>query len=190
MARAFKLTHNHHQLRQVAPTPHFLNGGGADLTTRYSCRNATAGSVAAARRAGINEAASAVSASTPPTRISVWTSQGSVWNSIEAISCPLQWTPAAPTPNPRTASVSELRSALTSENTEKIAAAVKELRKAPDAPAAPERLRRLERRCDEVAAEFGGLSKARPQGIDREMLVAVFLKLSGKLARMKLEMGI
>ena len=80
--------------------------------------------------------------------------------------------------------------ALIPENTEKIAAAVKELRKAPDAPAASERLRRLERRCDEVAAEFGGLSKARPQGIDQEMLVAVFLKLSGKLARMKLEMGI
>ena len=80
--------------------------------------------------------------------------------------------------------------ALIPENTEKIAAAVKELRKAPGTPPFGERLRRLERRCDEVAAEFAGLSKARPQGIDGEMLVAVFLKLSDKLARMKFEMGI
>jgi hypothetical protein len=86
--------------------------------------------------------------------------------------------------------------ALLPENTEKLTAAVSELRReAPRAAAAApalsiaERLRRLERRSADLVAEIRELSHSKLETIERARLASVLIGTSQRLDRLKLEFG-
>jgi hypothetical protein len=84
--------------------------------------------------------------------------------------------------------------ALISENAEKVAAAVEELRRtaASETPAPPstrDRLAALERRFRNLVAEFAELSGAGPSGPDREFLASALKEAYTALMRLEIEMG-
>jgi len=86
--------------------------------------------------------------------------------------------------------------ALLPENTEKLTAAVSELRReAPHVAAATpalstaERLRRIERRSADLVAEIRELSRSKLETIERARLTSVLIGTSQKLDRLKLEFG-
>jgi len=86
--------------------------------------------------------------------------------------------------------------ALLPENTEKLAAAVSELRreatppmKAAAALSIDERLRRVERRSAELVTEISELSRAQLDTIERTRLASVLAGTSQRLDRLKLQFG-
>jgi len=86
--------------------------------------------------------------------------------------------------------------ALIPENSDKVCAAVQELRRAaatPAIPAAPsmsDRIAAVERRCNQVAAELRVLLEAKPGGLDNLTLKSVVRSAVLTMKRVELEMGL
>lgn len=83
--------------------------------------------------------------------------------------------------------------ALLPENTEKLAAAVAELRRAaeasPTAQSMDERLCRLERRSAQLLAQFQALVASRPEGVGHVRLASMLIATRQRLERIELELG-
>jgi hypothetical protein len=78
------------------------------------------------------------------------------------------------------------------ENSEKIAAAVADLRREamPEAPTSDERLSTLERRSNQTIAEFQQLLAKNPEGTEKLLLRSTIRQVIATLRAMDLEMGL